>query len=394
MTPPTRSPSTAITLAIIALVIAGCASPPIAKNDPVSPSSPAAPSTASTTPSVSASVTSTGAADAAADAPRPFDLTRADISGFIDQVAMKHGWNPQEVRALLAEGRHQPKIIAAISRPAERVLKWWEYRARLVTAERVRRGAEFWAAHQDRLALTAERTGVDPAYIVAIIGVETNFGRNKGSWRVLDALMTLGFDYPPRQAFFRSELEQFLLLVREEQLDPLATLGSYAGAMGAPQFMPSSYRRFAVNGPREGATNPRRDLFEQWDDVIASVANYFIAHGWRPNERVLAEAQAPPEIMGTIESRNLLLDTTVAALRERGVDLDRELPDVTPAILVQAELEDRPNVRVGFHNFAVITRYNRSNLYAMAVHDLAQAIEAARSPVPASSGTNSTTSAP
>lgn len=392
MTPPTRLSSIAIALSIGVLVISGCASQPVAKDAAQSPANP--PAQPAATPTVTTPMAPPVATDAGADTPRPFDLARPDIAGFVDQVALRHGWDPQQIRTLLAEGRYQPKIIAAISRPAERVLKWWEYRARLVTPERIRRGAEFWTAHQDRLAVTSARTGVDAAYIVAIIGVETNFGRNKGSWRVLDALMTLGFDYPPRQAFFRSELEQFLLLVREEQLDPLATLGSYAGAMGAPQFMPSSYRRFAVNGTLEGAADPRRDLFEQWDDVFASVANYFVAHGWRAGETVLAEASAPADTMGTIEPRNLLLDTNVGLLRERGVALERELPDDTPAILVQAELEDRPHVRVGFHNFTVITRYNRSNLYAMAVHDLAQAIEAARSPEPVAASESAMAGAP
>ncbi|MCC6171768.1 MAG: lytic murein transglycosylase, partial [Gammaproteobacteria bacterium] len=208
--------------------------------------------------------------------------------------------------------------------------------------------------------------------VIAIIGVETFYGRIKGSWRVLDALMTLGFEYPPRGAFFRSELEQFLLLAREEKVDPLAALGSYAGAMGAPQFIPSSYRRFAVDGGEDGS----RNLFADWDDIVASVANYFKVHGWQAGAPVLVEAQADPSVMATLDPRNLQLDDTVAGLRDRGIAFEAPVPPETAAILLPAELQDRPNVRVGFGNFHVITRYNRSIRYAMAVHDLAQAISA------------------
>ena len=306
--------------------------------------------------------------------PQPFDLERADIRAFVEEVAARHSIPPEEIRALLAQGQSQPRILAAIARPAESVLKWWEYSARLVSSERVSRGVEFAREHRERLDAVHAATGVDPAFIVAIIGIETNYGRNKGSWRVLDALMTLGFDYPPRSRFFRSELEQFMLLVREERLDPLATLGSYAGAMGAPQFMPSSYRRYAVNGTLDGALDARRDLFGSWDDVIASVANYFTEHGWERDAPAVLEASAPPELIATLERRNLDLNTTLEGLRTQGVSVETNLPPETRAMLVSAELADRPSARVGLKNFHVITRYNRSILYAMAVNDLAAAI--------------------
>lgn len=320
--------------------------------------------------------------------PTPFDLEREDIRAFIAETSKKHGMSESDIRALLSQGLFQPRIIAAITRPAETVLRWWEYSHRLVTPERIARGVEFAIEHRTRLDATHSKTGVSPAYIAAIIGIETNYGRNKGSWRVLDALMTLGFDYPPRGRFFRSELEQFLLLVREESLDPTATLGSYAGAMGAPQFMPSSYRRFAVNGTLDGAIDTRRDLFLQWDDVISSVANYFSVHGWERDAPVLLEAVASPEtlatVMPTLERRNLDLNQTAGGARGLGFTLPESIADDTKLILVPAELADRPNVRVGLRNFHVITRYNRSILYAMAVHDLAMAIETelARTPPP------------
>jgi len=306
--------------------------------------------------------------------PQPFDLQREDIRSFVDEVAARQSIPPEDIRALLAQGMSQPRILAAIARPAESVLKWWEYSARLVSVERINRGVEFARENRERLDAVHAATGVDPAYIVAIIGIETNYGRNKGSWRVLDALMTLGFDYPPRSRFFRSELEQFLLLVREERLDPLTTLGSYAGAMGAPQFMPSSYRRYAVNGALDGGRDARRDLFNDWDDVIGSVANYFTAHGWQRDTAAVLEATVPPELIATLERRNLDLNDTLEGLRTKGVTLESALPPDTPAMLIPAELADQPSARVGLKNFQVITRYNRSVLYAMAVNDLAAAI--------------------
>ena len=338
-----------------------------------------APVAAATSPASAPSSPSVPASTPTPAEPTPFDLSREDISAFIKETAEKNKIAESEIRALLAQGMHQPRIIAAITRPAETVLRWWEYSNRLVTAERIARGVEFSREHQARLEAAHAKTGVAPAYIAAIIGIETNYGRNKGSWRVLDALMTLGFDYPPRGRFFRSELEHFLLLMREESLDPLTTLGSYAGAMGAPQFMPSSYRRFAVNGSLDGASDPRRDLFMQWDDVIGSVANYFSVHGWERDAPVLLEVEASAEtfasVMPTLERRNLDLNQTAGGARGLGLILPESITDDTRVILIPAELADRPNVRVGFRNFHVITRYNRSTLYAMAIHDLAMAIE-------------------
>lgn len=321
------------------------------------------------TPSVTeAAATAVGSASRVVG---PFDLSRPEILAFVDDIVGRNSLNREQVLALLGKANLQPKILEAMSRPAERVSPWWEYRARFITDRRIREGVEFWQQHRERLDKIEAETGVAPAYIVAIIGVETFYGRITGSFRVLDALMTLGFDYPPRAQFFRGELEQFLLLAREEAVDPEAALGSYAGAMGAPQFIPSSYRRFAVDGGGDG----QRNLFRDWDDVVASVANYFKVHGWERGAPVLAEAEAAPEVMSTLDPRNLALNDTVAGLQVRGVSIGRDdLAADLPAILIPAELETGPNVRVGFKNFQVITRYNRSVRYAMAVHDLAQAL--------------------
>jgi membrane-bound lytic murein transglycosylase B len=338
---------------------------------------PFAPRAVAQSPAVPAATTAPVAPATPLPAQGPFDLSRRDIQAFVDDVAARHAIPRADLLALLGKAVAQPKIIEAMTRPAERVSPWWEYRARFLTEQRIREGVDFWAQHRERLERIEQQSGVAAAYVIAIIGVETFYGRIKGSWKVLDALMTLGFEYPPRGAFFRGELEQFLLLAREEQVDPAAALGSYAGAMGAPQFIPSSYRRFAVDGGEDG----RRNLFADWDDVLASVANYFKVHGWQAGAPVLVEASADPALMASLDPRNLSLNETVAGLRSRGVAFEAPVAPETAAILIPAELRDRPNVRVGFQNFHVITRYNRSIRYAMAVHDLAQAI-AARATAP------------
>jgi membrane-bound lytic murein transglycosylase B len=302
-----------------------------------------------------------------------FDLGRPEIVAFAQGVASRNeALDEKIVLQLLAEAEPQPRIVELISRPAERVAPWWEYRERFLTEERIVEGIRFWEANRETLARVSAERGVAPEYIVAIIGVETLYGRITGRFRVLDALTTLAFDYPPRSDFFRSELEQFLLLAREESVDPLKTLGSYAGAMGAPQFMPSSYRRYAV----DGGTDQRRDLWTAWDDVIASVANYFREHGWETGAPVLSEVELDPDPTFTINPRNLDLNETVESLRASGVRLVHDAAPETPVVLLSAEQPDGPAYRVGFRNFHVITRYNRSARYAMAVHDLARAVAA------------------
>ena len=211
------------------------------------------------------------------------------------------------------------------------------------------------------------------------MGVETKYGRMTGHYRVLDALTTLAFDYPPRSDYFRDELEQFLLLYSEEHLDPVKVTGSYAGAMGVPQFMPSSYRLFAVDGDGDN----KRDLWTDWDDIIASIANYFVEHGWEAGGPVLAEIKLDPEPKFRIDPHNLELNETVESLNAQGVEVLGNPGGTTPAVLLLAEQQDGPAYRVGFKNFYVITRYNHSARYAMAVHDLADAIAQRANAVPA-----------
>jgi membrane-bound lytic murein transglycosylase B len=306
----------------------------------------------------------------AAAHPPKFDLHRPEIVAFVNDVAARNGLDKRRVLALLRKGEPQPKIIEAMTRPAEKITPWWEYHDRFLTEERIAAGAQFYAEHRDSLEHIASARGIPPEYLVAIMGVETKYGRFVGNYRVLDALMTLAFDYPPRSDYFRGELEQFLLLYSEEHLDPLKVTGSYAGAMGVPQFMPSSYRLFAVDADGDG----KRDLWNDWDDILASIANYFSEHGWEAGAPVLAETRLDPEPKFQIDPRNLELNETVASLNAQGVEVISGETGTTPAVLISAEQQDGPAYRVGFKNFYVITRYNRSARYGMAVHDLAGAI--------------------
>ena len=299
-----------------------------------------------------------------------FDLKRPEIVAFVNDVVARQQLPKKQVLALLRKGEPQPKIIEAMTRPAEKVTPWWEYHDHFLNEERISEGAQFYVEHRESLERVANARGIPPEYLVAIMGVETKYGRVIGHYRVLDALMTLAFDYPPRSDYFRSELEQFLLLYPEEHLDPLKVTGSYAGAMGVPQFMPSSYRLFAVDGDED----KKRDLWNDWDDILASIANYFVEHGWESGGPVLAETKLDPEPKFQIDPHNLELNETVESLNAQGIEVLGDETGTTPAVLISAEQPDGPVYRVGFKNFYVITRYNRSARYAMAVHDLAEAI--------------------
>ena len=306
-------------------------------------------------------------ANAAASEPTLLDVKRTDVVQFIATMHEKHGFDAAALAADFADVRTQPAILEAISQPAEKALTWYEYRARFITEKRIAEGTEFWAAHRELIDSTVEARGVPGEIVLAILGVETHYGRSVGKFRVIDALSTLAFDYPPRAAFFRDELEQLLLLAREEAVDPRTVLGSYAGAMGAAQFMPSSYRRYAIDAGADG----KRDLWGDWADVFGSIANYLQLHGWATGEPVLAEAVTDQAHAHDLDARPVVLDETVASLRDKGVCFATTQPATAPAMLVVAERPEGVAFRVGFQNFYTITRYNRSPLYAMAVNDLA-----------------------
>jgi len=303
------------------------------------------------------------------------DERRDDVRGFIAEMADRHGFAAHELEQLFARVEARPSIVETMSRPAERTLTWAEYRARFLTERRIARGVE--TGREQAAALErAAAGGVPAAVILAIVGVETFYGEITGRHRVIDALATLAFDYPRRAEFFRGELEQFLLMTREENLDALAPRGSYAGAMGLPQFMPSSFRSYAVDGDADG----RRDLWNSWSDVFASVANYLSRHGWRSGEPVMASADTARADLAGLDLRGLKLDETVGSLRARGVAFDAPLPADAPAMLLELDGAAGPEYRVAFRNFYVITRYNRSRLYASAVNDLAEALASATQP--------------
>jgi membrane-bound lytic murein transglycosylase B len=303
------------------------------------------------------------------------DAGREDVAGFVAEMSSRHGFEASSLNALFAQVESRPSIVAAMKRPAEKTMPWNEYRARFITERRVARGVEVGRAQAGALDNAAAK-GVPTDVLLAIVGVETAYGENVGKHRVLDALSTLAFDYPPRSAFFRGELEQYLLMTREESLDPLAPLGSYAGAMGIPQFMPSSFNRWAVDGDGDG----HRDLWNDWADVFASVANYLAAHGWRAGEPVMVRADAADARLEDLPGDKLALSETVKSLQDRGVRFTTSLPADAPAVLVPLIVADGIEYRVGFTNFYAITRYNRSLLYASAVNDLAEAIAAANAP--------------
>jgi membrane-bound lytic murein transglycosylase B len=298
-----------------------------------------------------------------------FDVSRDDVQSFIRSTAQQHGLDAGRITDLLRDAKPQPGILELMQRPAERTLAWWEYRPRFLNEDRINGGVKVWQTYRDELARIATRTGVPAEYLVAITGVETFYGRITGRYRVLDALTTLGFNYPPRGEFFRKELAQFLVLATEEDLDPRTPLGSYAGAMGIAQFMPSSVRSFAVDDANDG----RRDMWVYGPDVFGSIANYFIEHGWRNGQPVLTEAShaAAPDDPANMKPA---LGDTIDTLHARGYVFDTTLSGSAAAMLVPAMLESGLSWRVGYQNFYVITRYNRSVMYAMAVHELAQAI--------------------
>ena len=305
---------------------------------------------------------------------------------FVERMVERHNFDRGELTALIDAAIINQTILDAMARPAERVVPWFEYRNIFLTEERIAAGVRFWGEHAAELERVAERYGVAPEMIVAIVGIETYFGTRMGSYRVLDALATLAFAYPPRATFFASELESFLLLTREEEVDPTAALGSYAGAMGAGQFIPSSYRAYAVDGDDDG----RRDLWSNWNDVLGSVANYFSKHGWRTGEPVMEPAMRTESFAGPEPRNGLDLNDTVGALTRMGYVFTTPLPSDAPAAAYSFEAAGGGSEYwVGYHNFHVVTRYNRSTKYALAAHQLSQAIRGRYFETVASNGTGS-----
>ncbi len=293
---------------------------------------------------------------------------RPEVEAFVRELVQRHGLVEDELKRVFERTQRLDPVLEAIARPAERVKTWDEYRALLITERRIAEGVEFWKKHQRTLERAQKKYGVAPEYVVAIIGVETFYGRNTGNWRVVDALTTLAFDYPPRAGFFRAELESYLLMAREAGIDVFSVRGSYAGAIGIPQFMPSSARRYAVDFDGDGSI----DLQRSRADAIGSVANFLKVHGWQRDADVALEARVAGDgwrafANGRFEPRHPLTE-----LRQAGIEFDSPQPAGASGSVVELLNADRPSeFRVGLRNFYVITRYNRSAHYAAAVAELA-----------------------
>ena len=296
------------------------------------------------------------------------------VNGFINKMVVTHHFNQDDLYQLLAAIEIKSDIIKKISKPAES-LPWYKYRQIFISDARIEGGVKFWQENASALASVQQQTGVPAQIIVAIIGVETMYGQKMGSYRVFDALGTLAFAYPPRSQFFTSELESFLLLCRDEHINPIEPLGSYAGAMGAPQFMPSSYRAYAVDYDGDG----HRDIWHNSGDEIASVANYFKKHGWQAGQEIAMPVLAKEEKYKKVLSEGLKPDLRIDELDLVNLKTLRSLPLNTKVKLLSFEMEvseqgNREELWVCLENFYVITRYNHSPLYAMAVYQLSLAI--------------------
>ena len=348
---------------------------------------------------LSASSHAAGRRDAPPPAARPLEAAapadpahryaeRADVRAFVDELVSEDGFDRRALMRTFAATRFQPRIVVAMDRPIVAPPKWYEYAPQFLTPERVDAGVAFHARNADALTRAEREFGVPTDVIVAIIGVETFYGRNLGSFRVMDALTTLAFDYPRRATFFRGELKEYLRLTREQGLSPLAPKGSFAGAMGVPQFMPGSYRRFAVDFDNDG----RVDLWTDSADAIGSVANFLARHDWQPGEPIVlpatidddAREAALRKLDGGVSERR-----TLAAWESDGVSADvlaSQSPADTVALLALEEAPvdgvEHASYWIACANFFVITRYNRSRLYASAVWSLSEAIRAARESAP------------
>ncbi len=299
---------------------------------------------------------------------------RPEVKAFIQMMVTKHQFDKAQLTSWLNNAKIQPSILKAIAKPAEKST-WARYEPIFLTQKRIDEGVAFWQQHKEALNKAEKEYGVPPQIIIAIIGVETFYGKNVGQYSVLDSLVTLGFDYPPRAKFFLSELEEFLLLAKEQGWDPTQVKGSYAGAMGKPQFISSSYRRYAVDFHHKG----QRDLINNVDDAIGSVANYFKLNGWKKGEAVAYSAKATGDKFkeAIAASNNPKPNTSLQKLSELGIKpVSKHLKDPKQNFaLIGLEGKDGHEYWLGAHNFYVITRYNRSSLYAMAVYQLSEKIK-------------------
>ena len=292
-----------------------------------------------------------------------------EIEPFVVRMAQTHGVPEARTRALLSDARVLDSVLEAVRRPAERK-PWYAYRKIFITEKRIARGVDFWREYTQSLTRAADRFGVPPEIIVAVIGVESFYGVHRGRYRVLDALATLGFRYAKRSEFFLSELEAFVLLSNEERLDARRVKGSYAGAMGIAQFISSSYRHYAIDFDGDGS----RDLMQSSQDAIGSIANYLSEHGWRPGAAIAAPAEVDGDAFRSVVEQGMKPHASLASIRAKGVSFATYAADEELGALLEFETRNGNEYWIGLTNFYVITRYNHSRLYALAVFQLAQRI--------------------
>ena len=304
---------------------------------------------------------------AAAQKSPPFE--QRQIDQFVNEMVKEHGFDRSELQRVMNQAERKQTILDAISRPAEGK-PWYEYRPIFITESRIREGIKFFKKNRAILAAAEKKYGVPATIITAIIGVETRYGRFRGSYRVIDSLSTLAFAYPKRAKFFRGQLKEFLIMAREEKIDPLEPLGSYAGAMGQPQFIPSSFRSYAIDFDGDG----RRDLWENMDDIIGSVANYFSRHHWRAGEAIAIRATVKGKVPDALLKNGYKPSFKAASLKSHNIQGGDNIRPEQQVALIKLRQKRGHEYWIGLHNFYVITRYNHSPLYAMAVYQLSEAI--------------------
>ena len=303
--------------------------------------------------------------------PAGYAYERPEVKAFIDDLVKQEKFSRAELETVLGKAKKSDRVLELISRPAERRLEWKDYRKIFMTDERVQKGLEFWKAHEETLTKAEKQYGVPAQIIVSIIGVETYYGRQTGGFKVLDALSTLSFDYPPRSKFFTQQLKEFLILAREQKFEPYDLTGSYAGAMGIPQFMPSSYRAYAVDFTGDGQS----DIWQKEEDAIGSVANYLKENGWQAGKPIASRARVQGTVYDKIKTSSVKPQKTLKQLEKSGWKAVSVLPSATRAAPIKLEGEKGTEYWLGMENFRVITTYNRSRLYAMAVHQLAKEVK-------------------
>lgn len=300
-------------------------------------------------------------------------IDEAKVEAFVKRYAQQQEVPVEEVRNFMDQAEFDQSIIDKMNKPAEG-MAWHRYRNIFMSEERMKAGIDFWNEHESTLRDVSAKTGVSEEAILGILGVETYFGQRKGSYRVLDALYTLAFGFPRRATFFTRELEEFLILAKEENLDVLTVKGSYAGAMGYSQFMPSSYRAYAKSYDAGGTC----DLMESPEDAIASIANYLKVHRWRKGEMVASSVMVSPEATAAAGKRSKP-KYDVAHFEALGYVATEDLSPQTPVALLEFEQKEGKEYWFGMNNFYVITRYNHSSMYALVVFQLGEAIREMKS---------------